>query len=283
VFLVKTDDNDDGPGLVLLAAGLPLIDDLHPEDSLAKVNSKSAAQVSSDPRVWNVSDPRVWNVTVSYASDESNSSGTGSSDDPDPEARPAVIEWSFAQFQRVADKDLNGTPIVNSAFDQFDPPPLRDDSRPVLRITRIEAGFDPARALDFQDTVNADNFFGANPGQSKCASIGARSFFENDRQWFEVVYEFHFRRDGFQLSILDQGYRQIELDGGSTINVAILEEVREGSNPTDRRPISSPAPLNGAGVALDKPAPGTTPLPTAFTYLDFVIYEERNFADLGLP
>src|SRR5581483_6338239 len=60
------------------------------------------------------SDPNTWLVTVS---------------NPNPLLRPSEIKWSFAQFQRIADVDIYGAAVVNSAGEAFDPPAEKDDSR----------------------------------------------------------------------------------------------------------------------------------------------------------
>ena len=264
IFNVTTDDQADGPNVALNATGIPDVGDPHPDVSLALVESVNAKATSS---------PTVWSVEVQYSTETGNNSGTSPFEEENPLDRPSIIEWSFAQFQSPVEKDRFGNPVQNSAGDRFTGLSM-DDSRPVLRITRNEGGFSPARSIAFKDAINEDNFFGAEPGQAKCQNIGARSRFENGFQFFEVRYEFHFRREGWNIEVLDEGFRQIDPSFPDPIPITEVIVDASGTKLTDT-PVSVPAKLDGSGKRL---APGDD-----VVFLEFELYEPKNFADLNLP
>ena len=54
----------------------------------------------------------------------------------DPTTDPAIITISTEQFQKVADHDISGNGITNSAGDPFDPPYMMDDSRRVISVSK---------------------------------------------------------------------------------------------------------------------------------------------------
>src|SRR5262249_46326548 len=119
--------------------------------------------------------PRRWVVTCEYGPPTVEQG----QQQENPLLRPAVLTWGFTQNSRAVWKDVNGTPIQNSAGDAFDPPPEIDDSRPVLTVTRNEAGFNPAIAIQYQDAVNSDQFLGFNAGVVKINGISSTSQSEN--------------------------------------------------------------------------------------------------------
>lgn len=264
-FDVLTDDRNTAQKEVRDAAGVPRVGDVYPDDLGATATRVSVEQ---DPGIF-----LLWRVTVEYETVTGNQNQAA--EDEDPLNRPAELEWSFAQFTKVADQDIDGNMITNSAGDPFDPPPEIDDSRPVLRIARNEAGFSAATAVEFMDAVNDDAFFGGQPGQVKVANISAVRQFENGIPFWRVVYEFHFRREGWSLQILDRGYRI--LVGG--VPEPVVEDVKNPGGGTETfQEVREPILLNGAG--LPKPS---TPPPSPGVYLSFDVYKTKTFAVLGLP
>src|SRR5579884_2127166 len=182
------------------------------------------------------SDPNTWLVTVSY----SNRTDLPELGNPNPLLRPSEIKWSFAQFQRIADVDIYGAAVVNSAGEAFDPPAEKDDSRPVLVVTRNEAGFDPGIAYLYRDAVNSDAFFGAPPGTAKIQAIEATRHYENNFFYWQVTYTIHFRPDGWNLNLLDQGFNYLDTDG----KTKLLIRDKNGAA------VSKAVPLNGVGASL---------------------------------
>jgi hypothetical protein len=235
---------------VLLAAGIPRRGDWLPSDTAAYVKTVTPRQDEDNPLLWEV---RVVYDTSVEPDQEEN-----------PIARPVEIVWGASQWQRLAEKDIDGNALLNSAGYYFDPPPEADDSRPVLTITRNEAAFNPTLAIDYQDAVNSNNFLGFDPDQVKVASITAARQFENGVYFWRVTYEFNFRREGWTLKILDQGrYR---------LNRKPIREKNAAGVELDGTHVADPVPLDGLGEPLANPTPATV------KYRNFKIYKERDFS-----
>jgi hypothetical protein len=208
--------------------------------------------------------PKVWEIRVEYDSETDD-------EEENPLDRPAVYAWSFQPATRAVWKDIDGHGILNSAGQYFDPPIEIDDSRPVLTVTRNEADFDPALAISYQDAVNDSDFLGFDAGQAKVANISATSQFENDVAYWQVQYEFHFRREGWELQILDQGrYAKV---GGKLVRIP---EYDSAGNAIPNSHVADPVPLDGNGARLDSPTPATV------EFLPFTVYEEKDFSAFNI-
>lgn len=207
--------------------------------AVASVTGTIGASYGSDPLAFLIDfaeqqtseDGLTWEVTVSY--------GKLEIEEPDPTERDIDVSWNFTQFQRSLERDVNGKPIRNSANDPFGEALVRDDSRPVLTISRNESSFSPALAWFYRDATNADTFWGAPRGTCKVSNISAT--LQRDQEFGEfwrVTYEFHFNQAGWSDRVLDQGYN--ELVGGEPKKIKDSEGL----------PITEPALLDGVGGKL---------------------------------
>lgn len=201
-----------------------------------------------------------WIVTASYGPLDPDQADNPLDQEPE-------VEWSFASYERVADRALDDDneptiPIVNTALDPFDPPVELDDPRPVLTVTVNLAweAFNPALAYSYRNAVNADEFFGVPAGYVKAMPPRARKVVhpEVGRYW-QVTYEFHFNPDGWVKFVLNQGTRQLNADGDGY--ESILTETGQ--------PVSDPVPLDADGRALP---PDGEPI-----WLPFTVYPVRPF------
>lgn len=205
-----------------------------------------------------------WLVTVNYGPYDAQTFG------PNPIDHPLKISFGFAKYEKVVDKtvpdeDGNTEAIVNSAGDYFDPPPVKDDSRPLIKITRNEPTYDPLRAKEWKDAINQDAWNGFDPGTVKCGEIAAELAWSQECQFYYIVnYEFEIEPDGWALEVLDQGLRSY--DTSTEKQVAIADEKGE--------PVTSPVLLDGDGQQL---AGGADPV-----FLTFDVYNKRDFVDLKL-
>jgi hypothetical protein len=173
-----------------------------------------------------------WIVTVDYGPLDSQGQTI-------PWLAPADIQWSFAQWEQPLEYDAFGRPIVNSAGDPFAEALTRDQSRPVLSVRQNEASFNAYLAMSYCDTVNANYFQGAAPGNVKCSNISAAKLFDQRYGYFWAVnYEFQFNAMSWDKWVLDQGYR--EYRDGKQVPVLI-----------NGAPISRPVLLNGSGVKVE--------------------------------
>src|SRR4029077_1319434 len=187
-FLVLTDNMLDGPFEVGSIAGnplpgparIPLLFEYY-KDTRGVVDLGTLCQKLT-PR--QAEEPFAWYVDADYSSkiDNPEQAQKGQTDD-NPLNRPAIVKWSMSKYQKPVDAafDANGedVPIVNSANEHFDPAPEIDDSRIILTVDRNEPPIDPSVMIAYQDATNADDFFGAGPGQAKIEELSGESGFEN--------------------------------------------------------------------------------------------------------
>jgi hypothetical protein len=261
VFNVVTDSAFVDAPTVRTATGLPRRFDIYVAASGAFDTTSVCTDVEAEQDDEN---PLLWTVSAKYGKPSINED----QQDPNPLLRPSVISWNFQKYQRAVWKDIDGKGIVNSANMYFDPPPVMDDSRPILVIQRNEAAFNPGLALQYQDAINSDPFFGASPGQCKVAGISAQSQTENRYFYWAVSYEFEFRREGWALSILDQGRYRIG-------KIPVFQKTTDGVDSEVQ--VVDPVPLNGNGGELANPTPST------LKFIDFKVYKSLSFGSLGLP
>lgn len=254
VWLVVTDDPNDGTATVRTAPGIPSLFDFYvtpnETDFTSRVSDIRPRQDSADPR--------VWTVEVQY---------DGALN---PFLQPPQIRWSSNRFSRIFELDIDNEPLLNSAGQFFDPPPEGDDSRPSVQITLNQVTFDPNLALLYQDAINSDALVIAGlavaPFQAK---LNIESTYNQDLNyaWWATTYTVEFQRNGWQKRILDQG--RYQTGSGGKLKPCVGDD---GSTP-----VADPVPLNGEGAQLSDPSPATA------VYMTFDIYKELPFSALGLP
>ena len=256
MYVVVTDDINDGPLTVRMAAGIPQIGDSY---SLGNDYDPTAFVKSITP-TRKGENSKVWEVVVEW-------SELAKVDNP--LNRPAKKNWGFEQAGKVAWQDIDGKAILNSAGDYFDPPIEIEDSRPLLTVVRNDATFDPLLAIDYQDAVNEDRFLIANPGQCKVAGIEASEEEENDVKFWRVVFHFAFRREGWLAEPLDQGrYATVDANGAAQKRTPIPDKAGD--------PVTDPVPLDGKGAELVDATPETA------KFLKFTVYKKRLFSRFNI-
>lgn len=249
---LETTSITDGSYAVGSDPNLPLIGSAHYDDS-------SAWCVSLD--VDNDNPWKGWTVTATYDSTfELNIN---------PIFEPAQISWDFEQYERVAMVDRSGDAICNSAGDFYvDPPAMRDDSRPVVSVSKNLAAV-PSYVLTYQDAVNSSAFtldgLAIAAGLAKCNRVSISTQQErNGFQFRTVTFDIHLQRDGWALSLLDYGYRA---KSGSDRNLITNTDGTEPKNPVL---------LDGSGAALSPPTAATA------VYNSFNVYYAADFNLLPL-
>lgn len=259
-YLFTASSQSDDEYTLLNHVSAPEYGSVHPSDPGAWVNSRQAKCESGYVD---------WKLYVKWSSKRELAT--------DPTAEPAIITVSTEQFQKVADKDINGYAVCNSAGDPFDPPYMMDDSRRVIHVQKNMSGH-PAWILNYQDAVNSDavTIKGVTyaVGQMKLqrVSIGEDQV-RNGVPFVVVSLEIHCQRDGWHLKPLDAGFRELAWDGLTRINIY---NPASTTDDTERERISAPVPLNGSGQVLENPDTSTS------VFLDYQIYVTEAFADLPL-
>ena len=251
-FRLETTSQMDGPYAVGSDANLPVIGSLHPEDSNAWCVSL---------RVENSNPWKGWTVTAEYTSEREITE--------DPTAEPAAITWSSEQFQRPVIDDNSGNAVVNSAGDPFDPPIMRDDSRPVITISKNLAVV-PVWIMNYQDAVNSDAFYVdgvlVGAGLAKVQSVSVGEVQRRNGIMFRVVnLVIHLQRNGWLIEAQDVGFRELGTGGRQNI-----------INDVDSERPSAPVPLDGAGAHIVSPTAATN------VTLSFSVYSTQFFSALPL-
>jgi len=224
-------------------------------------------------------DGKQWKVTLQYGPFDWTSQGGATTEAAsdgrfDPFAVPPKVHWGSNKFERFCIKDALGNPITNTVNDPFDPPLKRDDSRPLLTITRNEPSFDASLAQTFKDHVNAGPFLGYDPNTVKCHDITADKVYHADYGYYaEVTYEFEIREyqidasgnilvNGWFETVLNAGLRQIDINGNPA-QIMI-----------NNTPVTSPVMLTTGGRYV-----GAAGQPH---YIDFQIYPSADFDKLNI-
>lgn len=89
-----------------------------------------------------------------------------------PDQRTPEWSWDFETIEQIIATDVNGLPVVNGVGEPFELTAPR--ALPVLHIERWEPTFDPDTILDYMNTVNDAEFWGAPAGSALMAGIRDR-------------------------------------------------------------------------------------------------------------
>ncbi len=254
----------------------------HPSDRLAIVRQISVGQEVQEPvryaqhddfgqEVANANTGRwcyLWAIKLDF--------GPWSPLEHSPDGNPLHVPVRFALegvnvpvplFQDVnVDGNGNGTPIVNSAFDYFDPPVEGDDLQYVLTVTRNEpASLDIPSVMARSNKLNAAAWNGFDPKTVKCDPVKFPEIAYSQEAnvfYYPMQYVFRIRADTWRKAVLDQGTRKID-----------------PANPTKRRtilidgtPATSPVMLNGSGGDLPPPLD-----PAQIKVFQFDIYKTTDY------
>lgn len=291
---VITDDPEDTPATILAWIFLPSVGDLYPG-----TDNVYCRAVNADPEG---NDGKFWLVTAQYSSPITSSWGLL------PWFRAMEVYWDFQREKVEAFVDAitdaehpHGHPILNAAFEAFDPPVMKDVSRPVLTMVRNEEqAFDMASAIAAQDVVNNAAWPGgaypsAPAGTAKIASITGEKMFEvvneSELVYWRVTYRIEFKWDGWRVWIVNQGFRYwgfSELVDPQDPTQGFYKRWHEFTD-ADGNPSSMPHFLDPEGnelVLLDEGS-GTPPAPPRDQQIywkgPFQIYREGAFTGIPNP
>lgn len=174
---------------------------------------------------------------------------------------------------------LDNTPITNSVFTPFEPPPEIDYTRIRVNI-RMNLRLAPVFWLKFVNSVNTKNLnifdaFGdfvafANPFCCRVISISYNPAIKNGKLFYATEIELLIDNlFTWRLDILDRGYCE-------TSNKNVSEGATTKNNIVDGRglPIAEPVLLDGHGNQLDLEA-------ASAVYLRYAVYPEFDFNGLN--
>jgi len=260
-YLVKTDDKTDTELDVLTDTLAPYLGQPHPTAQGLYVEDIQVKQAKESPYFWKLS--------VKYSNEQTTAEGESPSE-TSPEFDPAVIEWSTENFQIPIEKDTTGQAIVNSAGDPFDPLPTKDEIRVVCTISYNSLSV-PVEVLNFPNRVNGSAItidgLSVPEGEAKCTGVRVGGLQQRNGEFYRnVQFSFAIISGGWDLSILDQGFREREPRTNDLVNI-----VNDGDQSGDGAAITSPALLDGAGHKIDDPNPADA------VFLPFSVYGSIDF------
>lgn len=262
-YLVKTDDKTDTELDILTDGASPYLGQPHPTAAGLYIEDIQVKQMKESPFFWKLSVKYTNEFTTEDGESPSKSGST-------PEFDPAVIEWTTENFQLPVEEDTSGNGIVNSAGDPFDPLPVKDEMRVVCNISYNAASV-PSTVLSFANKINSSSVtmdgLSIAKGEAKCQSVRVGGLQVRNGDFYRnVQFSFAILEGGWDLSILDQGFREREPRTNDLINIT-----NDGTQSGDGAQVTSPALLDGAGHKLADPSPADA------VFLSFTIYDGADF------
>jgi hypothetical protein len=189
----------------------------------------------------------------------------------DPADTPLQVFFESQTFEEISDVDINGNPVVNSAYSYFDPPVTRDRTRPNIRVVRMEDSFSDSTILGYADKVNSD-VVGDYPVRTlKCAAPTAETLYSQftGAKYYKVTYLLAYNPDTWDKVLLDQGLEELDPSDATKRRKIFVEN----------QPASSPQLLDGSGHYLAPPVTSSN-----VNYLTYQVYDTLNYASaFGFP
>ena len=214
-------------------------------------------------------------------------------------AKPLLYQWDTVTENIAIDRDKSGNGIITSAYRAPGTSVTQTRNYKRLTITKWMNGYDLARAMAYENTVNSVAWQGAAAGEVKCNTIQPSVAFQSSAMLIPIAHIFSFKAtliwqaNPWQTFIKDQdGYGYV-----SGVKRRIL--TKEGV-PVDDVPLDGTGePIETSlyyyretegGPIIDPPAWTGTATPTGATVigsgkLRFLRYDtlpQTSFAGLGL-
>lgn len=271
VWRVLTDDALTGQLEVINAVGVPAMWAIYATDEETDLGARVVERMPKQ----DTDDPWLWLVEVKYSSKWQDEAAAVAN----PLERPSKISWQSVDFQEAVEVDEEGTSIINSAYEPYDPPVLRDAGRLTCAITKNLSEFDPVFYAGYLKPAKASNdgtFLGFEAGQVKILKVSCgEQQYENEVSYYPVRIEFdvltgYWDEEEEELLtwdryLLDQGYSTINLD---TLKQQPILEAGQ--------PVAKPRLLDGEGQLLDASAD------PAWFLGPFVLHPRKDFDALDI-
>lgn len=198
VYLVQSDILGEPLFNVANAPGLPPLYISYPSDP-------GALLLGRRPEVASEGGGYLWNVTCHYSSEYDPND-----QEPDPLQRPVRWRIDGDDYTKPFVEDADGKPVLNLAGDKYEDVPDIEAGRKIYVAVRNEESFASIDANQeaFENTVNLDEWNGKATGTVWLKKIRSSELkVENGVAYYEVTYEFHYDPQGWQVSLLEWGYR----------------------------------------------------------------------------
>lgn len=189
-------DYTDGPLAALATPGLPATGDpwtfgneIDPW-SFCKIEGGVEPEISDEPN-------RFWKVTKTFVSagkDKDSTKRCKEQQIDDPLLKPQEVSGGWVKYMEEAVQDRNGTPILNSAWEQFHGPLIEfDANRDVVRIKQNVPDLQLALCESFKDVLNDAPLWGM---PARCIKV---SNFSWDKAYYGNCYAYYVRSWEFEI------------------------------------------------------------------------------------
>lgn len=243
-WVVTTDDKNNDAVTAIIADGIPLIGDQHPNASRLYLKSKGAKLLEEKEGAW-----KKWVVSGNYqilTRQEKEKL-------IHPWDRPTDIRRNGVRVESAAVFDINGMPILNMARKPYDPPLVKDDAHAVEVITRNKKNSLGSLLLLYMNALNDAPWRFGGAGMWKIQDLTEELVHEEfgDGSSAELVEYWprtatiEFNPYGWDSEPLNAGrHQRIEDALGNFVSGPIYEA--DGNTP-----ISEPVPLDIDGSEID--------------------------------
>jgi len=293
-FRVLTNDLADGPMIATNAVGIPFLYQTYTFGNegfpLMRCRSITPKRDEANPLLWMIECRYETADLKGFTGTDNNAGGGTGTENPGDYENPllelAEIETRTEKYEIVMDSvyDLDTqmvTACKNSAGEKFDPPPMKEESRLTLTITRNEPMTFAHPYLDvyYKDAVNSDAWgWGLQPGQAKMKGITAHRVVRQlpngtPFAYLRVSYVMDLKPD-WDLYILDAGHFYMEQE--DPLGNGQLVKVPKEFKTDDQHPRIGL--LDGKGNKLPGEPQGGTPV-----FVRFRPYRRIPFGLLNLP
>lgn len=212
--------------------------------------------------------PWVFHVEIQYSNQPLDGEKPDQDNDDNPLNRAADVSWDSEEVIEALLRDLDGKPILNSAYQQFATTITAIRRRRVITIVKNQETYNDATAEAYEGCVNSVSFLSKAVGTVWCKKISAVRVFESNIYFYRVTYVFVYDPLGWKTRVVDAGTSYIN-------KVPPLPDEITPFRNVDGTPITGEKLLDGEGG----PAWGDPPTPT---YIEFRVMNEANFNDLNL-
>jgi hypothetical protein len=221
VFLVQTNDINDGPATVIqslpFTLGAPYIGESITEGDLgAQLNKIRLSHVNKNPK--------LWRVEIGFASLQGND--PEEVEKPDPTDREPKVGVRFEKIQRVTTADITtdnefdpSAPAVNTKGQAFNPPPTYERTVPVIWAYEDSASFSFDEACETQDLINSEAFLGCPERTLLLNIVNVEERFENAQRLWRKHYELRHNPLTWDNRVLNHG---VVDDGQGVFREALL-------------------------------------------------------------
>lgn len=203
--------------------------------------------------------PAASNVLFDAVAEYSTKQISATIREPEP-GGPAIWRTEELLENEVVDFDINGDPIMNTAFQEFDPKSTPTFSREIAVGQRVLQFSDFAKAnahmRQFRNTLNIKTFLGAKRGELKCISAVAEDI---EGGFFMCTARLAHKPtpDVSKFQIIGgtvEGWDELRRDAGTRIYDESATNDDDRWKPITAKgvPIDTPVNLDGAGGLLGK-------------------------------